>query len=1041
MTDTLSTLLEALSGTYRVEREIGQGGMATVFLATDLKHNRPVAIKVLRPDLAATLGHERFLREIEIAARLQHPHILPVYDSGTAGHLLYYVMPFVEGESLRDRLVRGGPLPPAEAVRLAREVADALDYAHRQGLVHRDIKPANILISQGNAVVADFGIARAVTASAAGGGGLTQAGMAVGTPSYMSPEQALGEQNLDGRTDIYALGVVLYEMLKGSPPYEGTTPQSIIAQALSAAPPGLEADPLLLQPVIARAMAREPRDRFATAGEMRTALDTTNSGSRHVLTARPARRRVLAIGVVAAGVVAVLAAVFLPGRFRAEENPRRSLIVFPFENKTGDASREYLGEAAMNLLGLAAAHWSDMRVHDDERTASLLRRRRIRSAEDLDFDAARDMAREARVGTLVLGDIRREGDSLAIEAKVHDVRSGERIATHILRAPWDGDPRPLFDRMAALVLGTSGAPPGERPSVLSQTTTSIEAYRAYLAGTAALQRFDIDSAKAALQRAVALDSTFALAYIRLRDAEGWNVTGFGGGDPARRKAYILAAERHAATLPPRLKSLVAFHRAYEEGDLRRARRIAEDMIGRDSTDVEAWYQLGEAHFHASAVDRDFRHSDTLGNLGKALRAFQRALAIDSSYILAYQHILDALAGCASATTFVCGPDSAVYGRPDSLRARLGEATLRESKEAAQAAQIATARGWVATVPDAMRPRLVLVGVLFTQQRYDEALREVDAAARLGDAAAATVWRGLITFFQGRPGQAARVLDSALRGSRDTDSAIAHLGNPMLVPVLLSGGGGRLADARKVVSAIMRRAPFDSTPGPASIRLSKAEVERLSLAYVTLETGGPAVPAALREVEDLFRGKLRDDTVRLRQFREAGGPATLAAYLATRDTMVMVGFLRSIDTTASGTGHVTEAVLALARGDSAAARRLVERHYRTAQAGDFRGEPGMVRAYGWGVLLAGLGEARLAIEAFARVDSNEVRSQRPGLLVRSYAERGDLYQQLGELDKAVEYYDRFLEAWANADAELQPQVERVRKARAAARGEVWPERKR
>jgi serine/threonine-protein kinase len=1035
VTDPLSTLRDALSGTYRVEREIGQGGMATVFLATDLKHGRPVAIKVLRPELAASLGHDRFLREIEIAARLQHPHILPVYDSGEAGNILYYVMPFVEGESLRDRLVRGGPLSPAEAVRLAREVADALDYAHRQGLVHRDIKPANILISQGNAVVADFGIARAVSASAATGPGLTQAGMAVGTPSYMSPEQALGDQNLDGRTDIYALGVVLYEMLKGAPPYEGTTPQSIIVQALSGKPPELPADPLLLQPVIARAMAREPKDRFATAGELRTALDTLGSGTRHVATQPASRRRGLLIAGALA-VLATLAVVFLPGRFRGQENPRQSLIVFPFENKTGDPSREFLSEAAMNLLGLSAAHWSDMRVHDDERTASLLRRRNVGSAGDLDFEEARAMAREASVGTLVLGDIRREGDSLAIEAKVHDVRSGNRIATHIVRAPWTADPRPLFDRLASMILGTSGAPPGERPSVLSQTTTSIEAYRAYLDGASALQRFDIDSARKALERAIALDSSFALAYIRLRDAEGWNAGAF-RGDPERRKEHIRAAERHSASLPPRFKSLVAYHRAYEDGDFRRARRIAEEMITRDSTDVEAWYQLGEAHYHGGGFT--FPHADTLGNLGKALRAFQRALALDSSYILAYRHIIDALGNC-NGLGVLCGPDSAVYAPPDTLRARFGVETLERIRRDGRAAQIETARGWVTTLPNALPPRIALIFALYTQQRYDEALTEIDAASRLGEASVAGVMKGQIFFLRGKPGEAAEIIDSAIRGARDTASAINNMGNA-IAPAVIMAGAGRLAKAERLVSVVFRALPVDSLPGPSNVMFSKADIERFIHAYLATESSGPKAAASIREVNQILQTRAKGDTALLRRMATSNGLASLAAYLATRDTALLPGFLRIADTTGSSTWRVVDALLALARGDTARARMRVDRHYRTPSESEFNGEQGLARSYGWGTVLAELGEARLAIDAFARIDSSDARIQRPGLLVRSYAERGELYQQLGDMQKAVEYYDKFIAAWENADAELQPQVERVRKARAAAKGEVWPERRR
>ena len=205
MTDLLEQLRSDIGDRYRVDREIGRGGMSTVFLAQDLRHNRPVAVKVLHPQLAVSLGPDRFLREIQIAARLQHPHIVPLYDSGRAGDLLYYVMPYVEGESLRQRLERGKPLPVEEAVHIARGVAAALDYAHRQQVVHRDIKPENVMLHEGEPLVTDFGIAKAVTAAAAQS--LTQTGTAVGTPAYMSPEQAAGEAELDGRSDIYSLGI------------------------------------------------------------------------------------------------------------------------------------------------------------------------------------------------------------------------------------------------------------------------------------------------------------------------------------------------------------------------------------------------------------------------------------------------------------------------------------------------------------------------------------------------------------------------------------------------------------------------------------------------------------------------------------------------------------------------------------------------------------------------------------------------------------------------------------------------------------------
>jgi serine/threonine-protein kinase len=233
--DLLARLRDALAERYTIERELGRGGMATVYLARDLKHDRPVALKVLKPELANAIGPERFLREIQVTASLHHPHILALYDSGQTDGFLYYVMPLVEGESLRDRLTREKQLPLDDALQIAREVADALSYAHSHGLIHRDIKPENILLTGSHALVSDFGIARAV--STAGGETLTEAGLAIGTPAYMSPEQAGGSRDLDGRSDIYALGCVIYEMLAGQAPFTGPTVESVIHQHLAAEPP------------------------------------------------------------------------------------------------------------------------------------------------------------------------------------------------------------------------------------------------------------------------------------------------------------------------------------------------------------------------------------------------------------------------------------------------------------------------------------------------------------------------------------------------------------------------------------------------------------------------------------------------------------------------------------------------------------------------------------------------------------------------------------------------------------------------------------
>jgi len=316
MTDQLDRLKAALADRYAIEREIGSGGMATVYLAQDLKHERQVALKVLRPELAAALGPERFLQEIKIAANLHHPHVLPLYDSGEAEGFLYYVMPFVEGESLRDRLEREKQFAIDDALQVAREVADALSYAHAHGVIHRDIKPENILLESEHAVVADFGIARAV--DAAGGERLTETGIAIGTPSYMSPEQAGGEKDLDGRSDLYSLGCVLHEMLAGQPPFTGPTVESLVHQHLSAEPPSVTtirpSVPGWIAAALERSLAKTPADRFnpvAQFGEAISARTSVTAADARPSPAASGGRRWLVPGFLAAALLVVIAVVLV----------------------------------------------------------------------------------------------------------------------------------------------------------------------------------------------------------------------------------------------------------------------------------------------------------------------------------------------------------------------------------------------------------------------------------------------------------------------------------------------------------------------------------------------------------------------------------------------------------------------------------------------------------------------------------------------------------------------------------------------------------
>ncbi|MEO8202177.1 MAG: serine/threonine-protein kinase, partial [Gemmatimonadota bacterium] len=346
----LDRLRASLADRYRIERELGAGGMATVYLAEDLKHHRKVAIKVLRPELADVLGPERFLREIEIAANLRHPHILPLYDSGNAGGFLFYVMPLVEGESLASVIRREKQLPIEAALRYAGEVADALSYAHAHGVVHRDIKPDNIMIESGHAVVADFGIAKAV-ASAGDVTALTGTGMSVGTPSYMSPEQAAGDRDVDGRTDLYSLGCVLYEMLAGQPPFIGATIDVLVRQHIMTAPPPVTqfrpAVPPAVADALARALAKAPADRFNPVGQFASAIGGGNSGvASAVAVAIPGSRPNRWLPAAILGGVLLLAAAGLALFLRKKPGAAtgaagaQSVAVLPLENIGGDTANQ-----------------------------------------------------------------------------------------------------------------------------------------------------------------------------------------------------------------------------------------------------------------------------------------------------------------------------------------------------------------------------------------------------------------------------------------------------------------------------------------------------------------------------------------------------------------------------------------------------------------------------------------------------------------------------------------------------------------------------
>jgi eukaryotic-like serine/threonine-protein kinase len=528
---------------YAVERLLGRGGMASVYLATDLKHGRPVAVKVLDAELSQSVSSERFLREIRIVAGLTHPNILPLHDSGGSGGMLYYVMPYVEGETLRHRLKREGRLPVAEAVRIGCEVASALDYAHRQQVLHRDIKPENILLQDGHALVADFGIARALDAST--DTSMTATGVAVGTPAYMSPEQVGGGGRLDARSDLYALACVLYEMLAGEPPFAGPTTAAVLFQRLAKPPPRIRSVraevPLELERVLLRGLERDPAARFASGGEFSRALDACARRGRG-LGGGLASRRVLA-GAVAVAVLVAGAAVRAlgPGGDRVDFT---TVAVLPLENRSRNPEHAYLAEGLTDALIGELANARNVRAVSSSSTM------RFRTMSEAGMaDSGGDMpamapggmafmesgagggsmtrppgldeiARELRADVLLQGTLVREGDSVRVEAALIRAPSLDLI----WQSSYTRHVRELFalqrDLTVAVVavVARGGARERSRADIGAVRRYDPDAHDSYLRGVYFQIHWKLPQAVEWFERAIDLDPTHAPAHASLARA-------------------------------------------------------------------------------------------------------------------------------------------------------------------------------------------------------------------------------------------------------------------------------------------------------------------------------------------------------------------------------------------------------------------------------------------------------------------------------------------------------------------------------------------
>ena len=570
-----------LGDQYTVKRELGRGGMATVYLAQDVKHRRQVALKVLHPELAHAMGTDRFLREVETGARLVHPHVLPVFDSGEVDGLLWYTMPYIDGESLRDRLRRERQLPLDDAIRIATEVADALSYAHGHGVVHRDIKPENILLSGSHALVADFGIAKAV--ALAGGERLTQTGSALGTPAYMSPEQAAGDAELDGRSDIYSLGCVLYEMLAGEPPFTGPTVRALMVKhftdpvpSVSRLRPGV---PERVERATTQALAKEPVDRFASASEFARALVEAPSGAR---SSRPVAQPAAAIG--------------------------RSIAVLPFADMSAQHDQEYFTDGIAEEIINALTKVQALRVVSRSSAFAF-------KGKNQDI---RQVGEQLNVSTVLEGSLRKAGNRLRITAQLINVADGY----HLWSERYDRELEDVFavqDEIAENIVRSLRVvlSEDEKRAIEQPRTDDVQAYEYYLRGRQFFHQFrekGLQFARRMFARAIEIDPNYARAYAGIADCSSilyhyWDASNANleQADTASRKALELAptlAEAHAAR-----GLALSLRGRYDD-----AEREFDAATRLDPQLYEGHYYFALARFQQ-------------GNLAEAAKLFEQAAAV------------------------------------------------------------------------------------------------------------------------------------------------------------------------------------------------------------------------------------------------------------------------------------------------------------------------------------------------------------------------------------------------------------------------------
>jgi tetratricopeptide (TPR) repeat protein len=1047
-----------LAGRYALEHEIGHGGMARVYRARDLRHRRHVAVKVLAPELVTTLGAERFLREIQAAAQLLHPHILGLIDSGDAGGLLYYIMPYVRGETLRSRIEREKRLSLSEAARIVREVASALDHAHEYadadggGIVHRDIKPENILLASGtHAMVADFGLARAIVSATRRK--ITISGMIVGTPPYMSPEQTLGGP-VDGRSDIYSLACVLFEMLAGTPPFVADNVDGLLALHRVAPSPRVRVHrpdlPQAVDQVIQRALLKDPDARYVRAGDFSQALDAALAGYRAALRTRMRewlvglRRRTGRTGAVvaAAGALTIVTGSLVAtpvgerivSLWTALPDTTRYIVV-PFR-RVGATPAEPSYEV---ILRDAISRWEGLKVVDQFQVADAVAQQETVPLSSRD---AQRVAKQLSARRYVWGDVRRVGDSVRIDAALFDVRHpGTALETRTIQVPLAGPGVESQLRGVADAFVFRGAAAGR--GEVRTGTSSYAAAQAYLRGQQALQDLNLAAADTALSAAIRADSSFAAASLWLGYVRAWRE------EPAQSRVIAQRAVAGREQLPARERRLADALLHLARGAFPEACDLYKELKSADPRDFAATYGLGECIRRDTVVVPDPRSRSGWrfrSSYHQAVIAYREALELLPSIhkafrARAFEQVRRIMMTSTNSrrngrplppdtTSFRAAPswegDSLVFVPfPIRVERVAPERTVSSTTVDAVNHQRATFRdiaaSWRRAFPDAVEP-LEAMAVALELLGDSTALDTLRVARRLttdGDQrlrlATQEVW---LLVKLGVPDDVARL------------TAARKLADSLLAPGEIRTGSAHVLAGLAVLTGRGHRAAAIArgSAGPQDLSVSVSgktiSASRALLVYSALD--GPV--DSLHVLERRVATAIIDNTVTAHQRLAATRALVMQAAMLAFPThsFASVSLLR-------GPGNApVDAQLAVARGDSAEARRMLT-DYKNLRATRRPADLTLDATYAGARTLLAIGDSATAIAWLDPVlnaaqlypPDHLTRVANAGAFMRSLILRADLAHQTGDRAAARRWARPVAELWRNADPFLQPDVQRMR----------------